>query len=374
MNDNLQISFLPWAEFEKNIKLGPITFWLYYTEANQRVRNLDIKTHLDKYFRSYVDHQAKPVNTITVCSHRNVDFRSLDDFEYRDLRNAVDILVFVAIAPQVKNMVCKNNQSLVPPSSDVFELVTQNFRPGDDCIAVEAGSILSGGWRIGEITFSKPLATGGKLWRFEEELIEGFDKCFSAGFPGDVRERLFRSLEWFRMTHIEGGQVSELFKVVMMATAFEILLQFPRREKRKYFVDYMEKYIASNDFYKDNRTTDKEKTFTLSLAGCWAWDFYELRNRIVHGDSIPLEDLIYRDGIAHLLVADLVFWECIKRELFNQKCIGDNVRKCAKEFDKFFPHEPEGTAEEPLARWFLEFNDIHTALGWIPEKRAPNSS
>jgi hypothetical protein len=42
--------------------------------------------------------------------------------------------------------------------------------------------------------------------------------------------------------------------------------------------------------------------------------------------------------------------------------------------DKLFPDEPEGDSIEPLARWFLEFNNVHRALGWIPEKRVSNSS
>jgi hypothetical protein len=252
--------------------------------------------------------------------------------------------------------------------------VTQNFRPASDNLAVQAGSLLRGGWKIGEITFPKPWATGGALWNFEEKVIKGFDKCFSAEFSADVREHLFRSLEWFRMAHVEGGQVSELSKVVMMSTGFEILLQLPREGKRKQFVDYMEKHIASSCFHKDNRTTDMGKSFTLSLVGCWAWDFYELRSRIVHGDLIPSNDLIYRDWITHLIVADLVFLECVKREFFEHKCIGNNVRSHAKKLDKLFPNEPEGASIEPLARWFLGFNNVHRALGWIPEKRVSNSS
>jgi len=370
--NNLQISFLPWGGFKKNIKLGPVTFWPYHVEANQKISDPAIKRHLDNYFKSYVDYQGRPVDTITVCTHGNVDFRSLNDSEYSDLRNAVDILICGAIEPNVKRAVCANNRSWGPPSTDVFELVTQNFHPGNDYIAVKAGSLHSGGWKIGEITFPKPWATGGSLWSFEKELIEGFDRCFLNRVSVDFRERLFRSLEWFRLAHIEGGQVSELSKVVMMATGFEILLQFPREGKRKHFVDYMEKYISSDDFHKDSRTNNKGRTFTFSVAGCWAWDFYELRNHIVHGDSIPLKGLIYRDWITHLIVADLVFLECVKRALFDQKCIGNNVRSCAGEFDK--TKEPNNESIEPLARWFLGFNDVHRALGWIPKRRAPNSS
>lgn len=364
--NNLQISFLPWADLKESINLGSVTFWPYYSEVGQKVSDSKIKMHLNKYFNSYVDHQGKPVDTITVCSHGNVDFRSLNDSEFRDLRNAADILIFVAIAPQIERAVCANNKSWAPPSADVFELVTQNFLPENDYITVEAGSSLSGGWEIGEITFPKPWATGGGLWIFDEKLIEGFDKCFSAGFPENVRERLFRSLERFRMAHMEGGQVSELSKVVMMATGFEILLQFQREGKRKQFVDYMENHIASDDFYKATRTSHRERSFTLSLAGCWAWDFYELRSQIVHGDTVPLSNLIYKDWLTHLIVADLVFLECVKRELFDHKCIGNNVRSIEEGDDKLFPNESKRTSNDSTVGWVLGFDDIHRALGWIP--------
>lgn len=374
MNANFQVSFLPWAGIKKSIKIGPITFWPYYTEADQKVNDQEIKTHLEKYFKSYVDNQGKPVDIITVCSNGEINFRNLNVHEYQEMRNVVDILIFTAIAFQTKISVCANNSSWGPPSADVFELVTQNFHPGNDYIAIEAGSLLSGGWKIGEITFSKPWATGGSLWSLEEELIKGFDKFFSAGFLVDVRERLFRSLEWFRMSHVEGSQVSVLSKLVMMVTGLEILLQFPLESKRRYFVEYMEKHIASDDFLRDDRSTPKGKSFNLSLAGCWAWDFYELRSRIVHGDPVSPGDLIYKDWISHLIVADLIFWECLKRELFIHKCIGDNFYFCAKEFDKMFSDEPQGSSVEPLARWFLGFIDVHKALGWIDKEKASPTS
>lgn len=372
MSDNLQISFLPWVEFKESISLGPITFWPYYIKANRRVSDQQIKKHLDKYFKSYVDHKGKPVNTITVCSHDEIDFRCLNSHENQDIRYAVDAVIFATIAPIIKMAVCANNRSWAPPSSNVFELITQYFEPGSDDIAVKVGRLTSGGWKIGEITFPKPWATSGAFESADKELIKGFDNCFSSGFSMDVRDRLFRSIEWFRMAHTEIDQVSEFSKIVMITTAFEILLQFPKWDKRNYFIDYMEKHIASDKFNKETRTANNGKR-TLSLAGWWANDFYELRNRIVHGDQIPSSDLIYKHWITHLIVADLVFWECLKRELFKYKCLGDKVYSEADRFDKMFPDEPQGTSIELLARWLLGFNDVHKALGWIGENRILNS-
>lgn len=371
--EHYQISFLPWAGLKEEIKIGLIIFWPFDSQGSKnRIQNQQMLNHLTKYFRCYIDHQGKPVDTITICSHGSINFQTLTTEEYSDLRSAVDILIFSTIAPQTKNAMCANNRSMGPPSVEVFQLITQNFNPEDDYIAVRAGSVLSGGWKIGEISFPKPWSTGGSFGTPDRELIEGFNKVFDSTFSRDIRERLFRSLEWFRLAHVENDEVSPLSKIVMMTTAFEILLQFPREGKRRYFVDYMEKNIASDTFNKGSRTTDKGKTFQLSLAGCWAWDFYDLRSHIVHGDHVNPDQLKYetshRDWLTHLIVADLVFWECIKRELFNQKCIGDNVRECAKKFDILFPNEPEGISENPLANWFLGFSDMHRALGWEKEK------
>lgn len=298
---------------------------------------------------------------------------TLTKAECQELINTVDILIFATIAPQAVRAVCANNDSWGPPSADVFELVTQSFRVGSREIAVQAGSCLSTGDEIGEITFPKPWATGGMFGSPDEELVKGLGKCFSPQFPKDVTERIFRSLEWFRLAHIEGGQVSVLSKLVMMATAFEVLLQFPTKEKRKYFVEYTKSHIASDEFLRDNRSTKEDKVLNFDLAGCWVWDFYNLRSRIVHGDSVSPDDLIYRDWITHLIVADLVYCECLKRKLFIHNCIGNSVYSCAKEFDKVLSDQPQGTSVELLTRSLLGFNSVHRALGWIDKKKQKNS-
>jgi len=106
----------------------------------------------------------------------------------------------------------------------------------------------------------------------------------------------------------------------------------------------------------------------MSLAGCWAWDFYELRSRIVHGDSVPSSELIFKDWITHLIVSDLVFWECMKRELLKHKCIGDRVYSCAEKITKSSSKDEKEAVIESLTRWFLGFDDVHIALGWLPEE------
>jgi hypothetical protein len=102
------------------------------------------------------------------------------------------------------------------------------------------------------------------------------------------------------------------------------------------------------------------------MAGCWAWDFYEIRSRIVHGDLVPARDLIYKDWLTHLIVADLVFRECIMRNLWSQGLIGENIHFRAKELYKENRVDPVNKIEEVLMRWFFRFNSVHEALIWIP--------
>jgi len=360
MDNHFQVSFLPWFEIGEPITLGPVNFWPFPKMADQNIKDKDIRTYLERYFRSYVDHRGAPVKGLTLCYHGDPDFRSLSDIEYKDIRNAVDACIFSYISTGVKAAVCANNRSMGPPSADVFQLVTQNFRLGSDDIAVRAGSVTHI-WRISEIIFPKPWSTGGVFGSFEDQLLIAFDGCFSPEFPADARERLFRSLEWFRMAHMEAEGVSNLSRAVMMATAFEILLQFPRFGKRKHFVCYTEQHIAFDKFFRNTR-----RTHDLSMAGCWAWDFYEIRSRIVHGDLVPACDLIYKDWLTHLIVADLVFRECMMRSLWNQRLIGENIRSSAKELCKKNQVDPVNKIEEVLIRRSFRFNNVHEALGWIP--------
>lgn len=367
---NCQVSFLPWTGLKNEIRIGPILFWPFNSNTQDKIQDQEILNHLTNYFHCYVDYKGQPVDTVIICSHGNIDFRCLTDEEYTYLRSAVDILIFCTIALQTKNAVCANNRSMGPPSAEMFQLISLN--PGDDHIDVRAGNALHGGWKIGEISFPKPWPTGGSFGTPDTELIEGFSKVFDPTFSNGIRDRLFRSLEWFRLAHVENDEVSSLSKVVMMSTAFEILLQFPKKNKKiEYFIDYIEKNIASDNFKKGYlRKAEDGTTRNLTLAARWARDFYNLRSNIVHGDHVEQEQLLYRDVdlLTHLIVADLVFWECIKRELFKQKCIGDNVRNLAKIYDDAFPNEQEETTEEPLAGRMLGFNEVHQTLGWLEEK------
>ena len=370
---HLQISFMPWAGLNKEIKIGPLTFWPFSAQGKQHIQDKRIRKHLEEYFRCYVDHHGQPVDTITICSHGEADFRQLNEDEAAELRSAVDALMFSIICPAAKTAVCANNCSMGPPSSERYQLIMQNFHPGEGHIAVRAGSVLSGGWKIGEISFPMLWSTGGVFDSLDKKILEGFSKLYDSGFPAEARERVWRSLQWFRMAHVESDDVSVLSKVVMMATAFEIILDAPKKvsDKSGWIADEVTKRCAGPNSLKERRKDNKGDDKTREKIGRWTWDFYKLRNAIVHGDAISPEQLRYRaparDWLTQLIVADLVFWELVMRELYDHGCLDDNVRKCSADWDKALSEE--GRASETLlVPWFLGFNCVHRALCWLPDQ------
>lgn len=360
MGSYLQVSLLPWAN-QDEIQIGDVIFWPF---DPLRISDLSIRNYLDKYSKCYVDFRGQIVDSITVASYKNKSsFSQLTTDEYFEIKNTRDILCFLSIASQVRDSVGNDNNSIVPPSAEVFEMVCQNFTPGVEDIAIRAGNMLSGGWKLNEIKFTKPLATGGTFRRIEVELLKGFNNLLKLPVKDEFRNRILRSLEWFRMAHYESDEVSTFSKVVMMATAFEILLDFPPTAKSEFFSDRIDEYIATKSFKLDSRPY-KKTSRTLSIAGWWGWDFYKLRNAVVHGSEILPTDLVYRDWVTHPIVADIVFLRLIIHQLMEKGLLKGKV----KSFKTFSTLDPLGNKKEILKEFlntFCSFSNAFEKLKWV---------
>lgn len=391
-SDYYQVHFLPWFNVERTIRIGPVTLWPYFSNRNEIVKDSSIREQFDEIFKCYVDHVGNPVDSVTVCSYGDYNFRPLSNEERRAIRSAIDILIFISIAPQVKNAVCANDKSSGPPSADVFELVSQNFIPGHEIISVRAGSHLSIGWKLGEISFPEPWAKGGSLVGSDDALLGALGDLLKkatqnkeTAFAG----RVFRSLEWFRMAHIEGGGYKTSTKVVLMATAFETLLGTPKNRLKKHaLAKYINKNVSHEGMTSSSRKDQKGNAFTATLAEWWIWDFYDMRNAIVHGDEFQIADLRYiewlrehtnssdindeKDWLTHLIVADLMFWECMIHELYKECYFAKEIDRFATAWRSLFKPKSKPCDEADIddslkmkmLRHKFDICRVHKALGW----------
>ncbi len=329
-----QISLLPWLELA-DIQIGNAIFWKYDTSA---ISDGDTKSYLDKYVKCYVDKHQQPVKTISIASYKDKNyFEPLTAEEYQELNFARNILCFLCVGEQSRIALATKNSSIGPPSSDIFDMVSQNFIPGTEDIAVKSGSITSGGWTLDEIHFQEPWSTGGFFRNINDHVLEAINKLLTLSGSEDLKNRLLRSSEWFRLAHLENGSISPLFRAVMMATAFEIIFDIPNvRDKAGFLSDKIDQSIARTSFTQATRQYGKnnEKSKTRSVAAWWGWDFYKLRNSVVHGDNISMSDLIYSNWITHTIVADMMFYAYIFYLLQEESCMTDKFK--APEFAEVF--------------------------------------
>ncbi|HOI54440.1 MAG TPA: hypothetical protein PLP01_04260 [Phycisphaerae bacterium] len=362
----IAIAYLPWADLREEFAIGPVMFWPFYAKMEEKIPDAEVRADLRRFFETFVDNAGKPVTTMAACSYGPVDFRKFTPEEGQTISDAVDCLTFAAIATGTKNGVCADNYSMAPPSADRFDLAARWVWPAHDGLVVKTENSTQF-WSHGEYKITRPISVGGSFSGNYAPLLEGLGRVFAAEFPRDMRERLFRAFEWFRFAHTQSTAVSWLHKVVMMATAYEILLDFPESGKRRYFIDQVDSKLRLRDSYMVGMRDGGGGTFSVCKAAEWAGQFYKLRNDITHGDEVTCERLQYKNWVGQLIVADLVMLEVVKRLLYEHHCIGDKVRGLAAQYAQG-SSDPVEEFEAVLlpGSMGLDVEDVHEALGWIP--------
>ena len=186
-NSYKQVSLLPWLQLE-DIQIGNAIFWKYDTSA---INDSGTKSYLDKYVKCYVNKHQQPVKTISIASYKNKNyFEPLTAEEYQELNFSRNILCFLCIGEQSRIALANKNSSIGPPSSDIFDMVSQNFILGTDGIAVKSGSMTSGGWTLDEIHFQEPWSTGGFFKNINRHVLEAINKLLSLSGSEDLKNRL----------------------------------------------------------------------------------------------------------------------------------------------------------------------------------------
>ncbi|PIR42199.1 hypothetical protein COV25_04225 [candidate division WWE3 bacterium CG10_big_fil_rev_8_21_14_0_10_35_32] len=360
INGYNEISILPWLSLNE-IKVGDVIFWKFDSSV---IKDPLTKAYLEKYVQCYVDIHGKSLNSVVIASYKDKNnFLVLDPVEQSTVKAARDLLCFASIAPHALIAVNRNNNSIAPPSSERFQLFSQNFIPGTDDIAFRSGShsvVTSGAWKLNEVKLSTPLYLGGSLFSTDGKTLSGLVQILPSlrdpeHSPDGIR--LLRAIEWFRLAHVENDEVSIFSKVVMMSTAFEILFSIPNLSgKSEYLAKKIDNIFGSPNLIKDVRKIGKTDT-EHTLAGWFGWDFYKLRNRVVHGDTIDSQDLIYKGWLTYLIIADLIFLKAIIKELYSMDFYAEDIKDL---FDKSVDRD----GEEEMLDFVTGFSGLYERLDW----------
>ena len=364
--EGFEVAFLPWLGWKHKIAVGPV---ISSPCEVQNLGELPVREYLSRYFPRYVEVDGSPIEILVLAEHAGITgFRYHTDQERLALKRAAAALAFSAITHAWMVRVAHDNDVPVP-SSDSFQLMFQRFAAGSNFVGVTAGRTTHG-WFLDQVMFTRPWAASAVCGRPDADALEALGNLLvkPEGIAADFVERVWRSIEWFRLAHLDGADQTDEAKLVGLATAFESLFDLPEGGKQGEFAKRVESLVRDPDMRSDTRIRRSGKTINLSLAGCWAWDLYELRSRLVHGDAIPSTAFNAAAGIPHLVVADLVMRECILRQLFQYGCFGADIHQAAAKLNQILAGFPQGPkpfdAVEYWLDWHLEFSRVHRALGW----------
>ena len=376
VTEGFEAAFLPWLGMAKSISVGPVTFSPFEPESEAEPV---VREYLGRYFPRYVEVDGEPIRVIVVARHTGVTgLRYHTPPERLDLTRAASALSLSGITEALTVRIVHHNEVPVP-SADSFQLIFQRFTAGSRFVAVTAGRSHHV-WPLDKVTFTRPWAASSVFGGADRHLLEALGTLLltPGRFAPEFVQRVWHSVEWFRLAHLDGADQTDEAKLVAMATAFESLFGLAISSKQEAFAKRVESRVTDAEMDCDVRVKRNGKAINLSLAGCWAWDFYELRSRLVHGDAIPAHAFNTAHGTPHLVVADLAFRECLLHELFQFECFGADLRDAAARLDHALVGIPDGPEPFDALEWafdlHLEFGRIHKELGFSkPEtpRRSP---
>jgi hypothetical protein len=333
-----EVNYLPWAPFDWDyiggeLRLGKVVFRPFSDDA---LRGIDerVADYLRLYFSRYRDLYNAPVNTITLC-HYDPEHRGLlepmSDAQQAEFAGIIDALTFCCIWGELRETFEWGRRIKPPPNSETLESHAHRFSPdvlADPPMVTLVTHGLMHTEQVDKIFFQMPLPAHhrGKI-QPNLELLELLNQVFNDSFDPQLRERLLRSLRWFRIAHRQVQTIDAEIQIVEICTALEVLLNLPEHGKTNAFVQKVEQWITATEGEEDvvrvEESANQQPSSLTTKAGLWAQNFYELRSTIVH-EGIQSDELLYYPAVdAHgqpsqvsqLSVASLVYGALLIQEI-----------------------------------------------------------
>ena len=323
-----EVYYLPWAPFDwdyigGNLRVGKVVFRPFSDDA---LRGIDerVADYLRLYFSRFRDLYNNPVNTITLChydpKHRGL-LEPMTDDQRADFAAAVDVLTFCCIWGELRETFEWGRRIKPPPNSETLESRAHRFSPDVLADPPMVTLVTHGLWhteQVDKIFFQMPLPAHhrGKI-QPNLELLELLNQVFNDSFDPHLRERLLRSLRWFRVAHRQAQALDAEIQIVEICTALEVLLNLPRQGKKDTFARVVDQWIIAleSEAVVPAQSTGKKNGSATTEAGRWAEKFYELRSSIVH-EGIQSDTELYYPAVdangqpsqvSQLSVASLVY-------------------------------------------------------------------
>lgn len=347
MSQPLHVYFLPWLKIKEYLAINRVQFCPTSIKKIECKYNLDqeIKEKLINGLIKYVDIDGNPLKKFVICRS---NMRILNDSDQtEEVLNAVNILSFLYTSSVFAAKIAHPTSAGGLPCSNIFDL--KYYRISDDPAKIPTYVVGVNAF-MGDMKFYQPPeAYCHDAISCDEKLIRIFsEQIYSPNVDNGMRRRILRGLDWCYFADFVTAHHSPLSKIVMLATALEVVLDIKSSSHKK--IEILERLddTVNTSFTNDIRQiTGGEKKAIKNKAkiinskaeftkfAWWGYDFYKLRNDIVHGKAIGSKDLYYKNDVPHIYLASLVLLQYILAKML-PKTVFMNFSNLA-EIRKFHP-------------------------------------
>ncbi len=312
---------MPYLPLAGYIKFDNLTLWSFEKHKETFIKDIPTKEHIEKLVKCYQYHNKKPIDNPSIVSISGIHFSNPNNQSIKKIEALKNILL-------VSGILENNSWSFV--TSDNFEVFYQRFNIGDEGISTQAGAInniLTGGYKISEVAFAKPEHTNipFKL-RLNGFVVNALEDCLKNSSSNAIKSQIIQSLNPFFNAYRNSHEHSWASRILLLIISFELLFGETGRSR---FRNNIQKYSTLDS--KFNPPTYKYPIYNrsvitsyeqLTLAQIWAEEFYKLRHKIIHGDTVYSDDFIFKDLIRvvkkrepHFYIAVNFFIVCLLNKL-----------------------------------------------------------
>lgn len=323
-NNQFFIVYFPYLSMRDSpeIDFGFLKIWNFNQLKEKYIPDEKIRSKIEEIFNMYQTFFS-PVKDIGVVSIGNTDFRIFTEEEKEKIRLA-ELILFLSFLSKNNTIEINSNTGHRMATSDNFVPIYQNFNLKDKWIAEMNGyivPIMHGGLEIDKIKYYRPgYVLSPMRFELDKELFNALLKLRTE--KPLVFKKVMNATELFFESYYNSPTLSKNARILLQASAFEILLNLPKWNKRKGFRKIVEKETflpgEKKYAYYSKKSGKKIKEY-LTLKGIWADSFYMLRNHIIHGAFPSNREFFFRGKqihpLKHTLIAFLFFIFFVKKQI-----------------------------------------------------------
>lgn len=273
---------MPYAPIKEKFSLGRYDIWPFYKEAEKMVGDKEALEQLKKFFGRYFEFKrqkelkchAEQLCQVVIISPR--DFKigqdMLSENQMAEIRSIAHIMAFSSIF----------EMGSLSTTSDPFFVHIQKFVNNEEGMAIWDKFYTN--YNLFKVL--KPLYVGSSVFPFRTtDLSTALAKSLEIKESNKNIKRVLRSLELIYHTVTFGDMITNEHRLLTLLMAFEVLLDF---ENKIDFVKSIQRYITDHNPIYAEREIDikrnKKQLVNWPITCWWAYDLYDLRSEIVHGE------------------------------------------------------------------------------------------